>query len=67
MTLANKLACVDLEPGNDVTARFSSNLNGSPTCLGGNGWYLGFDNNHGTNVDLLPVMPHGPTAAATSR
>jgi uncharacterized repeat protein (TIGR01451 family) len=59
VTLANKLAGTDLEVGSsDVTANFNSNLNGSPTCLGGVGWYYGFDNNEGSNIDLLPVVLH---------
>jgi hypothetical protein len=57
--LANKLAGTDLDIVNpDINATFNSNLNGSPTCLGGTGWYLGLDGNEGTNIELLPVVLH---------
>jgi hypothetical protein len=57
--LANKLAGVDLDLVNpDINATFNSNLNGSPTCLGGTGWYLGFDGNEGSSIELLPVVLH---------
>jgi hypothetical protein len=56
---ANRLAGVDLDPANqDMNSTFNSNLNGSPTCLGGTGWYLGVDGNEGTNIELLPVVLH---------
>jgi PA domain-containing protein len=63
--LANKQAGVDQTPpelvapdgGEDIRARFNSNL-GSPTCLAGTFWYLGFDNNHGGNIDLVTVLEH---------
>jgi uncharacterized repeat protein (TIGR01451 family) len=64
VSLANKLSGSDLAPGptnsnaDDIIARFNSNLNGSPTCLGGQGWYYGFDANHGTNTDLVTVLLH---------
>jgi hypothetical protein len=63
--LANKQAGEDQTPpelvapdgGEDIRARFNSNL-GSPTCLAGTFWYLGFDNNHGGNIDLVTVLEH---------
>jgi hypothetical protein len=56
---ANRLAGVDLTPGvQDMNSTFNSNLNGSPTCLGGTGWYLGVDGNEGANIELLPVVLH---------
>jgi len=63
VALANKLAQVDLAPPSDpspddISARFNSNLNGNPACLGGTGWYYGFDNNHGPNIDLVTVLLH---------
>jgi PA domain-containing protein/flagellar hook capping protein FlgD len=59
VALANKLAGSDLSPAlNDIHATFNSNLNGSAGCLGGAGWYYGFDGNEGTNIDLLPVVLH---------
>jgi len=59
VALASKLAGTDLIPGtNDIEAQFNSNLNGSAGCLGGTGWYYGFDGNEGTNLDLLPVVLH---------
>ena len=44
--------------GFDINATFNSNLNGAPTCLGGVGWYLGYDGNEGSNIELLPVVLH---------
>jgi PA domain-containing protein len=64
VALANKLAGVDLAPGpngtnaDDIVAFFNSNLNGNPGCLGGRGWYYGFDANHGINIDLVTVLLH---------
>jgi hypothetical protein len=47
--LADQLAGVELNPGfADIAARFSSNAS----------FYLGFDNDEGTSVDLLPVVLH---------
>lgn len=47
--LADQLAGTDLNPGApDIRARFSSNF----------AFYLGFDNNEGAAVDLLPVVLH---------
>jgi hypothetical protein len=57
--LANRLAGVDGDPANpDINAQFNSNLNGNPACLNGTGWYLGFDDNKGTNIDLVTVLLH---------
>lgn len=58
IALANKLAGIDLSGDNDISATFNSNLNGDPGCLGGNGWYYGYDGNEGTDIDLLPVVLH---------
>jgi hypothetical protein len=41
----------------DIRARFNVNL-GNAGCLTGIGWYLGFDNNHGGNIDLVTVLIH---------
>lgn len=47
--LADKRAGADLEPGQpDIYALFSSDAN----------WYLGVDNNHGTQTDLVTVVMH---------
>lgn len=56
--LANRLADADLSGLEDINATFNSNLDDSPTCLGGVGWYYGFDGNEGAAVDLLPVVLH---------
>jgi hypothetical protein len=57
--LADKRAGGDLAPGfADLRARFNSNLNGNPACLGGTGWYYGLDTNHGANIDLVTVLLH---------
>ena len=47
--LADKRAGADLEPGEpDIIAQFSSNFN----------FYLGLDNNHGVQNDLVAVLLH---------
>ena len=57
--IADKRAGGDLNPGvRDITATFNSLLNGNPACLGGRGWYLGLDANHGTDIDLVAVLLH---------
>src|ERR1041384_5620141 len=49
VALANKLAGVDLLPANDdINANFSSTFN----------FYLGLDNNHGSQNDLVTVLLH---------
>ena len=49
VALANKLAGVDLIPANDdINANFSTNFN----------FYLGLDNNHGAQPDLVAVLLH---------
>src|SRR5882672_2397960 len=56
--LADKRAGGELNPGQpDIRARFNVNL-GQPGCLTGIGWYLGFDLNHGGNIDLVTVLIH---------
>ncbi|HEV7668759.1 MAG TPA: PA domain-containing protein [Thermoanaerobaculia bacterium] len=64
VSLANKLSGTDLAPGptntdaDDIIARFNSSLNGDAACLGGIGWYYGFDAMHGANTDLVTVLLH---------
>lgn len=55
--LANKQARGDLSPSADIQAFFNSRIDDAD-CLGGRGWYYGYDGNHGTKVDLLPVVLH---------
>ncbi|HYM34661.1 MAG TPA: Ig-like domain-containing protein, partial [Steroidobacteraceae bacterium] len=42
----------------DINATFNSSVDSDPTCLGGRGFYYGFDHNRGTKIDLLLVMLH---------
>ena len=57
--LASKLTGRDMNPtGNHINATFNANLNGNPACLGGRKWYLGFDGNKGTDIDLVAVLLH---------
>ncbi|MCB1049693.1 MAG: immunoglobulin domain-containing protein [Acidobacteria bacterium] len=57
--LANALAGTDLDPGShDINVFININLDADPNCLGGNGWYYGFDHNEGAKVDLLAVLLH---------
>jgi len=57
VVVANKITGADQDPGADIRARFNRNL-GSPGCLTGTFFYLGIDNNHGANVDLIAVLLH---------
>ncbi|MEM1177820.1 MAG: PA domain-containing protein [Acidobacteriota bacterium] len=57
--LANAIAGKDLDPAEpDITTQFNINLDADPNCLGGDGWYYGFDFNQGDQTDLLAVMLH---------
>ncbi|HTP39918.1 MAG TPA: Ig-like domain-containing protein [Steroidobacteraceae bacterium] len=58
--LANKLTGSDVHAGlPDITAKFSSSLDGSSGCLGGETFYYGFDHNPGASqIDLLAVVLH---------
>jgi hypothetical protein len=55
--LAEKLTGIVLEPTHEINATFNSNL-GQAGCLTGTFFYLGLDNLHGTNVDLVTVLLH---------
>jgi hypothetical protein len=57
--LSNKLygAEVSDEPGAQINANFNSEL-GKPGCLTGTSFYLGYDNNHGANIDFVTVLLH---------
>jgi hypothetical protein len=56
--LANARFGSDLDTTSaEIRARFNSNL-GQTGCLTGSPFYLGLDNNHGTNIDLLTVLLH---------
>ena len=57
--LGDRLADTDLDPGgNDITARFNSDIDNNDACLQGRSWYYGFDGNEGVDVELLPVVLH---------
>ena len=64
--LADKVAGFEIDPFEDdgvtpraeIRARFNSNLNGNPACLGGRKFYLGLDTNHGNDIDLVTVLLH---------
>jgi hypothetical protein len=56
--LADKLAGSDRDGTTvDMTAQFNSNL-GQAGCFTGIPFYLGLDNNHGSNVNFLTVALH---------
>ena len=56
--LASKLFGADPDPATaDIRARFNVNL-GQAGCLTGVFFYLGLDNNHGANIDLVTVLEH---------
>jgi hypothetical protein len=54
----NKLVGFDADPATpDLRARFNVNL-GQPGCFSGSPFYLGLDNHHGSNTDLVTVLLH---------
>ncbi len=58
VALADKLFGARIDPSTaQIRARFNVNL-GQTGCLTGIFFYLGLDNNHGTNVDLVAVLLH---------
>ena len=57
--LANAIAASDLDPAShDINVTINISLDDDPVCLGGNGWYYGFDHNEGDKADLLAVLLH---------
>ncbi len=59
IALANAIADIDLLPGiDDIVATFNSAIDNNNSCLSGTNWYLGFDHNHGSDIDLLVVLLH---------
>lgn len=58
--LASKLAGTDVaSPGQaHIRARFNSRLGLSPDCFPGSPFYLGLDNQHGDQIDLVAVLLH---------
>jgi hypothetical protein len=58
--LASKLAGADLATGGEahIQARFNSRLGLFPDCLPGTPFYLGIDNAHGVQIDLVSVLLH---------
>lgn len=58
--LASKLAGADLTAPTDphIIARFNSRLGLFPDCLPGSPFYLGLDNRHGDQIDLVTVLLH---------
>ena len=56
--LTNKLFGATADPTTpEIAANFNVNL-GQPGCLTGTFFYLGLDNNHGANIDLVTVLTH---------
>jgi hypothetical protein len=54
----NKLMGMDADPAvPDIRAHFNLNL-GQPGCFTGSPFYLGLDNQHGANTDLVTVLLH---------
>jgi len=58
--LASKLANTDLTAPTDphIIARFNSRLGLFADCLPGSPFYLGLDNRHGDQIDLVTVLLH---------
>jgi hypothetical protein len=58
VALANALSGTDLNGGQpEINAQFNSNL-GNAGCLDGSPFYLGLDNRHGDDIDLVSVLTH---------
>ena len=58
VALANELAGRDLNIGTaQIQAKFNSEID-TPNCLGGIGWYYGFDGKHGAREDLIVTLLH---------
>lgn len=57
--LANKLYGSEISdtPGAQINANFNSDL-GTSNCPAGLTFYLGLDENHGTNIDFVTVLLH---------
>jgi hypothetical protein len=56
--LSGKILGADPDPATpEINANFNINL-GQAGCLTGTFFYLGLDNNHGANVDLVTVLTH---------
>jgi hypothetical protein len=56
---ANAISGVDQNPGtSEISATFNSSLNGDPGCLGGIGWYYGYDQSPGGDIDFVTVVFH---------
>jgi len=58
VALANKLAKVDLRPGEPDIDAFFNSLVDNATCLGSTDWYYGLDTKHGEDIDLAVVLLH---------
>ncbi|HZT60266.1 MAG TPA: PA domain-containing protein, partial [Pyrinomonadaceae bacterium] len=57
-SLTGKILSLDPDPATpEINANFNVNL-GQPGCLTGTFFYLGLDNNHGSNIDLVTVLTH---------
>jgi hypothetical protein len=57
--LANSLHGSDLSSGDaDISATFNSELNGDAGCLGGIGWYYGYDGNPSGDIDFVSIVFH---------
>jgi len=58
--LASKLAGTDLATAGEahIQARFNSRLGLFPDCFPGAPFYLGLDNAHGSQIDLVTVLLH---------
>jgi hypothetical protein len=58
--LASKLAGADMASAGvpHIRARFNSRLGLFPDCLPGSPFYLGTDNQHGEQIDLVSVLLH---------
>ncbi len=57
-SLSGKIAGADPDAVTpEINANFNINL-GQPGCLTGTFFYLGLDNNHGNDVDLVTVLTH---------
>jgi hypothetical protein len=56
--LADALTGTNNNSRDDISITINSNVGSGSSCLNGKSFYLGFDHNNGSNIDLLNVLLH---------
>jgi len=59
IALANAITGTDLDTsGPDIVIEINRDVDSRSDCLGGNGFYYGFDHNRGNRIDLVNTLMH---------